>query len=145
MTQFQRGRAPHGHLRGDVRTLSALSFSGRKRGNPRNSGIPSPKIRNSSVNLSRIAIWGCYCDPMRIASRNLNLFSAPKVVRTGWCGSQTFIKTTVSDPECFCSMYHFLMEVRAKSESSNSAFGRLPCGSNTGVLLAEKLKGFVNE
>ena len=31
------------------------------------------------------------------------------------------------------------------SESSNSAFGRLPCGSNTGVLLAEKLKGFVNE
>ncbi len=28
---------------------------------------------------------------------------------------------------------------------SYSAFGRLPCGSNTGVLLAEKLKGFVNE
>jgi len=55
------------------------------------------------------------------------------------------MKTMMSDPECFCRMQLFLMEIRANFESSNSAFRRLPCGSNTGVLLAEKLKGFVNE
>jgi|GEM_PF-5232226 len=39
----------------------------------------------------------------------------------------------------------FVFGSKKSFESSNSAFGRLPCGSNTGVLLAEKLKGFVNE
>ncbi len=39
----------------------------------------------------------------------------------------------------------FKMAILMRRESSNSAFRRLPCGSNTGVLVAVKRKGFVNE
>ena len=39
----------------------------------------------------------------------------------------------------------FKMAIWMRIESSNSAFRRLPCGSNTGVLVAVKRKGFVNE